>query len=145
MSYDQLKLENQLCFPLYASSRIITKLYKPFLDPMGLTYTQYVALLVLWEKDSLSVKELGSLLYLDSGTLTPMLKKMEDQGIVARVRGQEDERVVHIKLTEKGWKMRDTAAEIPGKMAGCLDMTMPEAMELKRLLGLILAKECRVE
>jgi DNA-binding MarR family transcriptional regulator len=103
MIYDErLKLSSQLCFPIYAASRIVMKLYKPFLDPFGLTYTQYITLLALWEEDGISVKALGEKLFLDSGTLTPLLKKLESQGLLERVRNMADERSVVISLTDRG-------------------------------------------
>jgi len=142
MNFDGLKLENQICFPLYASSRAIVKMYKPLLDPIGLTYTQYVTLLALWEQDGIPVKQLGELLYLDSGTLTPLLKKLENQGILRRVRSREDERMVFVWLTPKGQELKLEAAEIPGKMACRVNLTEAEAKDLHRLLHKILANEC---
>ncbi len=139
-NYDALKLENQLCFPLYAASREITKAYKPFLDPLNLTYTQYIVLMVLWEQDGISVKDLGQKLMLDSGTLTPLLKKLEERGVVRRVRSAQDERVVNVELTEAGWALRDEAAKVPMQMAtsGCVPLTSEEAMTLYGLLYKIL-------
>ncbi len=117
MKYDILKLDNQLCFALYACSREITKHYKPKLDKLGITYTQYVTLMVLWEKDNITVKELGTKLHLDSGTLTPLLKKLEAKGIVTRLRASEDERNVYVTLTENGIDLKDKAIDIPKQMA----------------------------
>lgn len=114
--YGMLKLENQLCFPLYACSREMIKQYKPYLDRIGLTYTQYITMMVLWEKESLNVKELGSMLYLDSGTLTPLLKKLEAKGYVSRCRCKEDERNLIICITEKGDALKEKAAKIPKEM-----------------------------
>lgn len=138
MEYDPLKLENQLCFPLYACSREIVKKYKPFLDALGLTYTQYVAMLVLWEETAATVKELGEKLHLDSGTLTPMLKKMEAQELISRARDGRDERSVIIELTEKGALLREKAVEVPGQMARCVPLDVEEAVALKRLLDKLL-------
>jgi len=100
MTYDHLKLDHQLCFPLYAASRLVVKHYKPLLDPLGLTYTQYITLLALWEEDHQTVTAIGDRLYLDSGTLTPVLKKLEQQGLITRTRRLEDERSVLISLTQ---------------------------------------------
>lgn len=114
--YEQLKLENQLCFPLYAVAKEIVRKYKPYLDELDLTYTQYITMMVLWEKESLNVKELGSMLYLDSGTLTPLLKKLEAKGYVSRSRCKEDERNLIITITEKGEALKEKAANIPREM-----------------------------
>jgi DNA-binding MarR family transcriptional regulator len=113
MNYDKLRLDRQLCFPLYVCSKELIKNYKPLLDPLGITYTQYIAFMALWEDDNLSVKELGQRLYLDSGTLTPLLKKMEQQGFIKRERSLKDERNVYIKLTEKGLELKNKAVHIP--------------------------------
>ena len=110
-----LKLDNQLCFAIYACSREITRLYRSFLDELGITYPQFLTLTVLWEHKRLSVKEIGKLLYLDSGTLTPMLKRMESLDLLKRVRGTEDERKVYIALTERGEKLREEALSLPDK------------------------------
>ncbi len=138
MKYDALKLENQLCFPLYASAKEVVRLYKPFLDEIGLTYTQYIAMLALWERDGLSVKELGEQLYLDSGTLTPLLKKMESQGLVRRSRNARDERSVTITLSEQGKALRERAVSIPERLGACLPLTAEEAKTLYRLLYKVL-------
>jgi DNA-binding MarR family transcriptional regulator len=116
MSDDILKLDNQLCFALYVCSKEIIRQYKPFLDPLGLTYTMYITLMALWEKDNVTVSELGKKLYLDSGTLTPLLKKMEEQGLVKRSRSSKDERTVFITLTDKGKKLKSECKKIPMKM-----------------------------
>lgn len=138
MDYELLKLDNQLCFALYACSREVTKLYKPFLDEIGLTYTQYITLLVLWEKDNITVKELGSKLHLDSGTLTPLLKKIENMGLVTRIRDKEDERNVYVKLTDDGIKMKDKAVEIPFKLFCSTGISAEEAVLLKdKLRGML--------
>ncbi len=136
--YDLLKLENQICFPLYAAAREITKAYKPFLDPLDLTYTQYVVMMVLWEDRCVSVKDLGIKLYLDSGTLTPLLKKLEQKGLLIRKRSEEDERVVLVELTEEGLNLRDRAVEVPMQMAECVPLTGEEATQLYGILYKIL-------
>ena len=117
--YDALKLENQLCFPLYACAREIVKQYKPFLDEIDLTYTQYITMMVLWERGEVTSKLLGEKLFLDSGTLTPVLKKLAEKGLITRRRSPEDERNLLVALTESGMALRDSAAEVPVKMAGC--------------------------
>ena len=133
-NYNALLLQNQLCFPLYAVSKEVVRLYKPFLDEIGLTYTQYIAMLVLWEKQAQTVKELGEHLYLDSGTLTPLLKKMEAQGLVNRQRNAADERSVIVSLTEKGRALREKALSIPEKIGSCLPLTREESKTLYQLL-----------
>ena len=120
--YEQLKLENQLCFPLYACSREVIKKYRPFLDEIGLTYTQYVAMMVFGEENAISVKELGRRLYLDSGTLTPVLKSLEQKGYITRRRSAEDERVLIAALTPEGKTLQDAAAKIPQQIGGCIPM-----------------------
>ena len=132
--YDALKLENQLCFPLYACSRETIKLYTPYLDQLGLTYTQYIAMLVLWERKSMTVKALGEELFLDSGTLTPLLKKLEVKGLVSRKRSSADERNLIVTITETGLRMRDDAVTIPIQMAKCVKLDSQEAQTLYRLL-----------
>lgn len=138
MKYDSLKLGNQLCFPLYACSKEIIKKYKPFLDPLGLTYTQYITLMVLWEDNNITVKALGERLYLDSGTLTPLLKKMEAQGFVTRERSPKDERNVFIKLTEKGMALKEEALSVPERMKSCLALSPEEALSLRGMLDKVL-------
>ncbi len=130
----QLKLENQLCFPLYAAARKVVNAYTPVLKPLGLTYTQYIVLLALWETGSATVGDLCRRLYLDCGTMTPMLKKMEESGWIIRSRSREDERVVTVCLTDRGWDLRGKAAGIPEKMAGCSDISAEDARTLHRLL-----------
>ena len=137
-NYDVLKLENQLCFLLYASSREIVKRYKPLLDKIDLTYTQYIAMLVLWEKKQLTVKELGECLYLDSGTLTPLLKKLESKGLVTRVRSEKDERSLVVTLTQEGEKLKEQAVEIPLQIAGCINLTPQEGKLLYDMLHKVL-------
>ena len=133
-NYDALKLERQLCFPLYACARETIKQYKPYLDELDLTYTQYIAMMVLWEKESVTVKELGEALYLDSGTLTPLLKKMEAKGLIRRRRSEQDERSLIVSLTEEGMALRERALDVPHQMASCVRLEPEEAQELYRLL-----------
>ena len=132
--YDVLKLENQLCFPLYACSKEIVKRYKPFLEELDLTYTQYIAMMVLWEHKEMNVKELGKYLLLDSGTLTPVLKKLEQKGFVSRKRAEEDERVLNIAITDAGEQLKEKAVEIPAKIGGCLKMEPEDALQLYGIL-----------
>ena len=136
--YEVLKLENQLCFPLYACSRELIKHYKPFLDELDLTYTRYIAMMVLWEHRSVTVKEMGQYLFLDSGTLTPLLKKMEAKGLITRKRDQEDERSLIISLTDEGEALKERAVEVPVKLAQCVRLTPEETGELYRLLHKLL-------
>ncbi len=132
--YDALKLCNQLCFPLYAASRETIKLYRPYLSALDLTYTQYITLMVFWEDKKLSVKELGQKLFLDSGTLTPVLKSLEAKGYVRRYRSSEDERVLLVEITEQGEALKDKAIDIPGKMSSCVRLNSQETLQLYRLL-----------
>ncbi len=137
MEYDYheaMKLANQLCFPLYAAARNVTNLYTPLLKPLGLTYTQYIVFLVLWEKDGISVSEIGEKLMLDNGTLSPLLKKMEQAGYIERRRCREDDRVVEITLTDAGRALQEKANEIPQKAAGCVDLPAEKAHLLYELL-----------
>lgn len=136
--YDSLKLKNQLCFPLYAASKEIVRQYKPFLDKLNMTYTQYITMMVMWEHKELTVKELGQYLYLDSGTLTPLLKTMEKKGWVERNRSKEDERVLNVSITESGEKLRESAVNVPEKLAGCVKLEPEEAMQLYKTLYKIL-------
>ena len=136
--YDCLRLDQQICFPLYACARETIKLYTPFLDQLDLTYTQYIAMLVLWEKRSVTVKEMGEALYLDSGTLTPLLKKMEAKGLLTRRRSAEDERSLIVTLTEAGLALRERAVEVPSQMARCVNLEPEERQELCRLLNKLL-------
>lgn len=138
MSYEALRLKNQLCFPLYACSREVIKRYKPYLDEIGLTYTQYVVLMVLWEDGQATVKHLGEALHLDSGTLTPLLKRMEKEGLVSRMRDTADERSLVVRLTEKGEQLQEQAADIPVKISGCINLSADEAATLYGLLYKIL-------
>ncbi len=132
--YSPLKLENQLCFPLYAASREVIRLYRPFLDNLELTYTQYIAMMVFWENKTMNVKELGQKLYLDSGTLTPVLKSLESKGYVTRERSKEDERVLVVTLTEKGEALKEQALSIPAGVGGCIRLDSNEAATLYKLL-----------
>ena len=144
MDYDfheAMKLGNQLCFPLYAASRNVINLYTPYLKPLGLTYTQYITLLALWEKDGVTVGELCGKLMLDNGTLSPLLKKMQQEGLVERRRSEEDERVVVITLTEEGRALQEKAKDIPMKMAGCVDLPPEKAMMLYSLLSELLENQ----
>ena len=129
--YEALRLDNQLCFPLYACAKEIVRRYKPFLDEIDLTYTQYIVMMVLWEEREINVKELGSRLYLDSGTLTPVLKRLEQKGLITRQRDDKDERVLIVSITKE--------VEIPVKMAGCVSLEPQDAAELYRLLHKLLA------
>ena len=133
-TYDRLKLENQLCFPLYACAKEVVRLYTPYLDPLGLTYTQYITMLVLWEKETVSVKALGGILWLDSGTLTPLLKKLEAKGLVTRARSRNDERSVEIGLTDAGRALKERAAAVPEQVGSCLRIPPDEAAALYSLL-----------
>ena len=137
MSYDYheaMKLTNQLCFPLYAAARNVTSLYTPLLKPLGLTYTQYIVFLVLWEKDGISVTEIGEKLMLDNGTLSPLLKKLEKSGYIERRRCREDDRIVEITLTKEGRDLQQKAKDIPQKVACCVDLPAEKAHELYQLL-----------
>lgn len=136
--FDHMKLENQLCFLLYASSREMTKQYKPLLEKLNLTYPQYLALLLLWEHETLTVKKMGELLYLDSGTLTPMLKRMEQQGLITRKRSEEDERSVLISLTENGESLKEQAADIPRTILGLSKQSGEDLKQLKSALYTLL-------
>lgn len=127
---ESLKLENQLCFPLYACAKEIVRRYTPLFEPLGLTYTQYIAMMVMWKHKSISVRDMGKLLFLDSGTLTPMLKKMEKAGWIQRKRSERDERMVILTITARGEELHDKAAEIPSKMARCVTLENDEALQL---------------
>ena len=136
--YECLKLSKQLCFPLYACSREMIKLYKPWLDELGLTYTQYITMMVLWEHKAMTVKALGQELYLDSGTLTPLLKKLEEKGLVTRRRSDQDERNLIVTITELGEDMKDRALHIPTEMAKCVNLPREEIYTLYRMLNQLL-------
>ena len=133
MAYEQLKLVNQLCFPLYAASRLVTQAYQPHLDKLGTTYPQYLVLMVLWETDNLSVKDISRQLLLNTNTLTPILKRMEAQGLITRRRSEKDERKVIISLTSKGEQLQAEAAPIPEKLAACLVSENLKLEDLHRL------------
>ena len=132
--YEDLKLKNQLCFPLYACSRETIRLYKPYLDELDLTYTQYISMMVLWERKSVTVKELGNELYLDSGTLTPLLKKLEAKGLLTRKRSTADERNLIVTITEQGEALKEKALSVHDGMAACVNLTHEESVTLYRLL-----------
>ena len=132
--YDCLKLENQLCFPLYACSKEVIRRYKPYLDKLDLTYTQYIAMMVMWEKKEVTVKELGKCLYLDSGTLTPVLKKLEEKKYVVRIRSKEDERNLIVSITEEGERLKEQAVQIPKSLSACVNVEPQEAQQLYQLL-----------
>jgi DNA-binding MarR family transcriptional regulator len=131
---DELRLDRQVCFALYAASRAVTQLYRPVLDALGLTYPQYLVLLVLWERGPVTVKELGTALDLDSGTLSPLLKRLETAGFVARDRRQDDERCVEVRLTAAGEELRERAAGVPRKIARATGLRSAELAELRRTL-----------
>ncbi len=139
--YDVLKLDNQLCFPLYAASREVIKLYRPHLEGLDLTYTQYIAMLVLWEEHSISVRDLGYRLHLDSGTLTPVLKSLEAKGLVKRYRCVSDERVLIVEPTAQGEELRDEALSVPQNMASCVKLSGEESLQLYKLLYKLLGEE----
>lgn len=132
--YEALKLSKQLCFPLYACSREMIKLYKPFLDQLGLTYTQYITMMVLWEHKAMTVKSLGQELFLDSGTLTPLLKKLEEKGLITRRRSELDERNLIVTITEAGEAMKDAALHIPAEMTKCINLPPEDIRDLYRML-----------
>ena len=134
MALEQLKLENQLCFPLYACSKAITRAYGPFLKQSGLTYTQYITMMALWEYGDSSVKELGERLFLDSGTLTPLLKKLEKRGYVERTRDSVDERKLVVTLTERGRELESEVADVPSQMACNVTLTPEEGAQFAALL-----------
>ena len=138
--YEMLKLENQLCFPLYACAREVIRQYKPFLDEIDLTYTQYITMMVLWEDGAVSVKELGEKLMLDSGTLTPLLKKMEAKKLITRQRSTDDERVLIVAPTPAGEALRDRALDIPVKMSQCSKLDAADAAALHRILYKMLGR-----
>ena len=136
--FNPLLLENQLCFPLYAVSKEVVRSYGPLLKELGLTYTQYIAMMVLWEEESVSVKHLGERLYLDSGTLTPLVKKLEDKGYVERRRMAQDERVVEVRITKAGKNLRKKAESVPYAMASCIKLDPEEALVLRKLLNKVM-------
>ena len=139
-NYEILKLENQLCFPLYAASKEIIKSYGPILSDLSLTYTQYIVMLVLWEHEKLSVKELGNKLYLDSGTLTPVVNSLKEKGYIKKERNKDDERVIEVSLTENGLALKDKAVEIPFRISQCVALSKDEAKTLYSRLYKLLRK-----
>ena len=141
LEIDYLKLDNQLCFPLYATSREVIKLYKPYLDELDLTYTQYIAMLLLWEHKTMTVKEMGTYLFLDSGTLTPLLKKLENKGLITRTRSTRDERNLNVTLTEEGIALRERALGIAFQMGQYNPLSLEETVTLYRLLYKMLGRK----
>lgn len=139
-NYPQLKLENQICFPIYACAKEITKAYKPFLDELDLTYTQYITMMVMWEYKELKVKEVGKHLYLDSSTLTPLLKRLEEKGYVKRRRSAEDERDLIVTITEQGEELKEKASDIPAKLVSCVALEPQKAKALYDLLYELLGR-----
>ena len=138
--YACLRLENQLCFPLYACAKEVVRRYRPMLDELGITYTQYIAMMALWEHRSMSVKDLGALLCLDSGTLTPLLKKLEEKGFVERSRDIKDERVLIVSVTDAGMELRDKALSVPGAIASCIPLSFEDASTLARILRTMMSE-----
>ena len=133
-NYEKLKLKNQLCFPLYAVSRQIVNLYTPVLKPFGITYTQYIVFMVLWEEDGITMSELGKRLYLNNGTLTPLIKKLEQDGYITRERSHEDERIVRLFLTDKGHEFRDKLIDVPTEVGACVSLNKEDAAALYKIL-----------
>ena len=138
--YDVLKLKNQLCFPLYACSKEIVKAYKPYLDELDLTYTQYIAMMVMWEHKELRVKEIGQHLFLDSSTLTPLLKRLEEKGYVTRKRSAEDERDLIVTITDSGEALKEKAVTVPQRLVSCIDLDPQKAQLLYELLYEVIGK-----
>ena len=143
--YDALKLENQLCFPLYVCAKEIVRTYTPYLEELGITYTQYITMMVMWEHRELRVKEIGEHLYLDSGTLTSVLKKLEEKGYVTRRRSDKDERGLVVTITELGEKLRDKAVKLPGQVSGCVELEPQKAKALYDLLYEVIGKLTKSE
>lgn len=136
--YDVLKLDNQLCFPLYAVSKEIVRSYTPLLNEIDLTYTQYIVMMVMWEDKEVSVKELGKRLFLDSGTLTPLLKNLEKKGLLTRERSRTDERFLVVSITDEGMKLREKAVDIPAKIGGCISLEEGDAVQLYTIVRKLL-------
>lgn len=136
--YNCLRLDHQICFPLYAAARKVTGRYTPYFRELGITYTQYIVFMALWQEDNQTVSEICSKLYLDSGTLTPLLKKMEQSGWLTRARSKEDERIVRISLTDKGWELREKCLKIPAMVGSCIHLSEQDAADLYRILHLLL-------
>ena len=139
-NFESLQLKNQVCFPLYALSKEITKLYRPLLENLDMTYPQYLVMMVLWEKDGLTVSEVGQKLLLDSGTLTPLLKRLENKSYISRKRKKEDERVVELFLTDEGAKLQEKACSIPEEMVEKIDVKKEDLLQLKILVDAMLEK-----
>ncbi len=142
MAYEQLKLENQLCFPVYAASRLITREYQPFLDELGITYPQYLVLMVLWENDNLTVNDIAKKLILNTNTITPLLKRMEQQGLIVRQRSQADERKVLVKITGQGIDLQEKASGIPQELTRRLaesELKLDDLLKLKESLNAVIA------
>jgi len=139
--YAALRLDAQLCFPLYAAARKIVNMYTPYLKPLGITYTQYIVFLALWQEGDLTVGDLCRMLYLDSGTLTPLLKKMEQAGYITRCRSHQDERVVEICLTDKGRELREKVKDIPSALGSCVNLSREEAQTMYRMLYCLLGTD----
>lgn len=139
-NFDELKIENQLCFPLYACAKEVVRSYKPHLDAIGLTYTQYITMMIMWDKKQINVKQLGECLYLDSGTLTPLLKKLEQKGYIERKRSSADERNLIVSVTDEGEALKQKAIDIPALMRKCFDITPDEASQLYKTLYKILGQ-----
>ena len=140
--YDVLKLENQLCFPLYACSKEVVRRYKPLLDPLDLTYTQYIAMMVLWEEDELTVSEISSRLLTDPGSMTPLLKRLEAEGLLSRTRSREDERVVVVELTDAGRALQEKAKDVPQCILGASGMALEQ---LRKLQGDLIALRANLQ
>ena len=138
--YDSLKLENQLCFPLYACAKEVVKAYKPYLDELDLTYTQYITMMVMWEQKELRVKDVGKRLYLDSSTLTPLLKRLEEKGYVTRHRSTEDERDLIVTITDKGEALKEKAVTVPERLSACIEMDPEKSQILYDLLYELIGK-----
>ena len=136
--YEGLRLDNQICFPLYAVSKEIVRKYRPFLDKIGLTYTQYITMMVLWEEQSINVKDLGAELFLDSGTLSPVLKSLETKGYILRERSKDDERVLNVSLTYLGEQLKERVVDLPKAVASSINLDQKEALDLYKLLYKIL-------
>ncbi len=137
-SYDNLKIENQICFPLYACAKEVTRRYKPLLDKLDLTYTQYIVMMVMWEYKKMNVKELGEKVYLDSGTLTPLLLKLEAKGYISRTKDKDDARNLILEVTKKGLDLRRKATQVPQEMSKCVKLSLEEAQVLYKTLYKIL-------
>lgn len=138
--YDLLKLENQICFPLYACAKEVVKAYKPYLDELDLTYTQYITMMVMWEQKELRVKDVGKRLYLDSSTLTPLLKRLEEKGYVTRCRSTEDERDLIVTITDKGEALKEKAVTVPERLSACIEMDPKKSQMLYDLLYELIGK-----